>query len=114
MEKSQKNHNNKLIFKVLVGNKSDDNENRQVEEEEGNKFATDNHMLFFETSAKNNLNVKEIFEQSAKEILKIINKGEYDLNDPSYGILKGTTIKEKSAIGKDRKKCKPCCGCYIF
>ena len=52
LEKSKKNHNNKLIFKVLVGNKSDDNENRQVEEEEGNKFATDNHMLFFEISVK--------------------------------------------------------------
>ena len=111
-----KNYDNKLLFKVLVGNKSDDKGNkfREVKEEEGTKFAQENNMLFFETSAEVNKNVKEIFEQSAHEILKKINKGEYDLNNPSCGIRKGTTIQERSAIGKDKKKCETCCSCYIF
>ena len=94
-----KNYDNKLLFKVLVGK---------------TKFAQENNMLFFETSAEVNKNVKEIFEQSAHEILKKIKKGEYDLNNPSCGIRKGTTIQERSAIGKDKKKCETCCSCYIF
>ena len=71
-------------------------------------------MLFFESSAKKNINVEEIFERSAKEILKKINIEEYDLNNLSYGIKKRTNIQEKSAIGKDKKNSKLCCGCYIF
>ena len=100
----QKNNNNKLVFKVLVGNKSDEdgNKERQVEKKEGIKFAEDHHMLFFETSAKYNKNVKEIFKRSAHEILDKINKGEYNLNNLSYGIK------------KDKKKCETCCSCYIF
>ena len=54
------------------------------------------------------------FLQSAHEILKKINKEEYDLNNPSYGIKKPTTIQERSAIGKDKKNSKLCCSCYIF
>ena len=60
MEKSQ-NNDNKRLLKVLVGNKIDENENRQEEDEEGIKFAEDHHMLFFETSDKNIINVKKIF-----------------------------------------------------
>ncbi len=104
LENFQKKNNNKLVYKVLVGNKSDEdgNKERKVEKEEGIKFAEDHHMLFFETSAKYNKNVKEIFKQSAHEILDKINKGEYNLNNLSYGIK------------KDKKKCETCCSCYIF
>ena len=38
-------------------------------------------MLFFETSAKTNHNIDQVFTESAKEIKKRINDGCYDLSN---------------------------------
>ena len=48
-------HNNIL----LLGNKCDNEENREVLYKEGKEFAEKNQMIFFECSAKNNINVKD-------------------------------------------------------
>ena len=53
---------------VLVGNKSDLQDKRQVNYEEGQELAERFQMLFFETSAKDGNNVEEIFLKSADEI----------------------------------------------
>jgi GTPase KRas protein len=49
---------------VLVGNKSDLKDDRQVPHEEGQKCAKDEFQtpLFFETSAKENTNIEQVFE----------------------------------------------------
>lgn len=57
------------VCKVLVGNKCD-KPDRKVSEEEGKKLAADFNMSFFETSAKTNQNVNEVFEFLTREILK--------------------------------------------
>ena len=57
------------VKKVLVGNKYD-KQDRVITEEEGKKLADDFGMGFFETSAKNNQNVSEVFNYLTKEILK--------------------------------------------
>ena len=79
----------KTVFMVLVGNKSDLNEYRQVTFEEGQEMAKNNNMMFFETSAKTGENVEKIFIDSAKEIQKKINQGYYDLESDVSGIKKG-------------------------
>ena len=56
------------VKKVLVGNKCD-KPDRVVTEEEGKKLADDYNMSFFETSAKTNQNVTEVFTYLTKEIL---------------------------------------------
>ena len=63
-----KNQSPKTIFMVLVGNKSDLQDKRQVNYEEGQELAERFQMLFFETSAKDGNNVEEIFLKSADEI----------------------------------------------
>ena len=84
-----KNQSPKTIFMVLVGNKCDLEDKRQVSYEEGKDLADKNELLFFESSAKDGINVEEIFENSAKEIAKKIEQGYYDLETDSCGIKKG-------------------------
>ena len=84
-----KNQSPKTIFMILVGNKCDLEDKRQVSYEEGQDLAEKNELLFFETSAKDGINVEEIFVNSAKEISKKIEQGYYDLENDSCGIKKG-------------------------
>lgn len=51
-----------MVPLMLVGNKCDDT-NRQVPESEGMRMAKQWNCSFLETSAKNNFNVQELFEQ---------------------------------------------------
>ena len=56
---------------VLVGNKIDDEENRQVTTEEGFNFAKEQgleEIQFIETSAKTGLNVKQLFKNLASNL----------------------------------------------
>eukprot|EP00638_Chattonella_subsalsa_P010193 CAMPEP_0117758776 /NCGR_PEP_ID=MMETSP0947-20121206/15609_1 /TAXON_ID=44440 /ORGANISM="Chattonella subsalsa, Strain CCMP2191" /LENGTH=149 /DNA_ID=CAMNT_0005579087 /DNA_START=327 /DNA_END=776 /DNA_ORIENTATION=- len=62
-----KEHADSKVTIVLVGNKSDKGEERQVQEEEGRALAESYNVKFFETSAKDNLNVSEAYEQLARE-----------------------------------------------
>ena len=75
------------VRKVLVGNKCD---------EEGKKLADDFGMHFFETSAKTNQNVSEVFTFLTKEILK---------NNEKSGTPSGEKLKKDD--GKNTKK--GCC-----
>lgn len=53
---------------MLVGNKSDMAEQRQVTTEEGQELANSYQMPFLETSARNSNNVDEAFVTMTKEI----------------------------------------------
>ena len=80
---------------MLVGNKCD-KPDRVVTEEEGKKLADDFNMSFFETSAKTNQNVNEVFNFLTTEILKT-NEG------------KSQTENQKLKKGGDNKKEKSGC-----
>ena len=95
-----KNQSPKTIFFVLVGNKSDLEDKRQVSTEEGQELADKYGMLFFETSAKNGQNVEEIFQNSANEIARKIDQGYYDLENDTCGIKQG--INRQGAGGDQR------------
>ena len=55
---------------IILGNKVDKSEVREVSEEEGRKFAEKYGVEYIETSAKNNKNVNEAFELLAIKILE--------------------------------------------
>ena len=55
---------------ILVGNKKDLKDKRNISKEEGEKLADDNNFKFFETSAKTGKNVNEIFQTLFEIIVK--------------------------------------------
>jgi len=59
---------------ILIGNKKDLEDKRQVSYEEGEAFAKENGLMFLETSAKTAYNVVESFNLSAQCILNNIER----------------------------------------
>lgn len=61
------------ILYVLVGNKCDLEEKREVTYDEGLQYAQEHNMLFAETSAKDDINIDEVFNNITGEV-----KSNYD------------------------------------
>ena len=55
-------NSSKSICVILIGNKKDLEDKRQVSYEEGENFAKENGLMFLETSAKTAYNVVEAFK----------------------------------------------------
>ena len=83
------NQSPKTILIILIGNKIDLKDKREVSYEEGKDLANKNGIIFMETSAKTGENVNEIFKQSGQEIAKKIESNFYNLNSENCGIIKG-------------------------
>ena len=69
-----RNNSSKTITVILIGNKKDLEDKRQVSYEEGEAFAKENGLMFLETSAKTAYNVVESFNLSAQCILNNIER----------------------------------------
>uniref|UniRef100_A0A915B2D9 Ras-related protein Rab-4B n=1 Tax=Parascaris univalens TaxID=6257 RepID=A0A915B2D9_PARUN len=83
------------IVVVLVGNKKDLHEERQVMFLEASQFAQENDLTFIETSALNGENVEETFLKCAKTILSKIESGEIDLECVGPGVEIGSSQLKK-------------------
>ena len=90
------------VLKILIGNKCDLTDDREISTEEGKAFALRNGMEFMETSAKMNTNVTEAFETLGKLMIEFNSKNN---NNTQQGENK--TFKANS--GKDLNTKKKCC-----
>ena len=95
-------NSNQNVLKILVGNKKDLEEDREIKTEEGQSFADRNGMQFMETSAKMNINVNETFEALAKLMIQFNSENKPVAN-------KNDTKKLNVASGKDLSTKKKCC-----
>ncbi|XP_066550513.1 ras-related protein Rab-15 [Amia ocellicauda] len=97
------------VQKILIGNKSDEEEKRQVATEQGDKLAKTYGMDFFETSACTNYNIKESFTRLTELVLQA-HKKELDclrvsINDElSIADLEDDDGK-RDGIGNSQKDC---------
>lgn len=57
------------IIKMLVGNKIDREENREITRDEGLRFARKHSMLFIEASARTSVGVQQAFEELVQKVI---------------------------------------------
>jgi len=86
-------HSNKEMVIMLIGNKNDLEVKRAVSYEDGRKFAEENGLMFMETSAKTASNVDEAFLETARRIYDKVKRGVPDM-DP-------LTPNQKPNLNKD-------------
>ena len=93
---------NKNVYKLLIGNKNDLEENRQISYEEGKEFASINGMEFFETSAKTAYQVQDAFELLTRDIIKTVSKDKsYEKREKNIKLSPGGA----NDLSKQKKKC---------
>jgi len=102
LEEALQNGNKNMTI-MLIGNKSDLEHRRQVTTEEGEQFAKEHGLIFFETSAKTATNVEEAFIQTAQKIYEKIQSGVYDVGNEGNGIKVGLPTTNAPAPGPDPK-----------
>ena len=97
--------NNRLeeLFICLVGNKIDMEDKREITREEGEKYAKDNNIIFFEVSAKTGDGINLLFDKvingSMEKVFSVIEKDEGDDK------VRLSSIFEKGYIKEKNKKC---------
>ncbi|KAJ6244139.1 rab2a [Anaeramoeba flamelloides] len=64
---------------TLIGNKVDLSYDRVVSYEEGEKFAKEHGLLYYETSANTSTNIEKVFEETAKSIYVRVQNGEIQI-----------------------------------
>ena len=80
---------NTPIF-VLVGNKSDLDNKREVLSRDAHQYAQDHGMEYIETSARTGNNTDKVFNLLAKRIYEAINSGQIQVGGGWDGVKEGT------------------------
>jgi len=73
--------------KILIGNKVDLEDQRDITYQEAETFAADNDVRFLEGSAKTGKNIQEAFDEMVQSILDKISDGSLDLTNQSSGVM---------------------------
>ena len=97
------------VFKILVGNKSDLVDKRQVSKEKGKQLADSYGIPFLETSAKNNENIEKLFIDSTKAFIdKQLKSGNAGFA-PKIGPSSDVVDLSAQNTGNHPDKKKGCC-----
>lgn len=78
------------VDKVLVGNKDDNPEKKVVNQSEAQRFADSQGMTLYETSAKDNINIEEVFDFITKRVLQTKKEKSSKMDTPSDKIKLGS------------------------
>ena len=94
---------------ILLGNKNDLEEEREVKTEEGELFAKDNNIAFLETSALNGKNIEIVFKTLVDEVYNKCHR-EFE-SVTNVEIMKGKAINLEEKEEKNKSKC---CDKYYY
>uniref|UniRef100_A0A6B2G1N5 Ras-related protein Rab-2B (Trinotate prediction) n=1 Tax=Myxobolus squamalis TaxID=59785 RepID=A0A6B2G1N5_MYXSQ len=92
-------HGTPNVVIMVIGNKSDLEDKREVKKEEGEAFAREHGLIFMETSAKNASNVEEAFINTAKEIHRKIVDGLINVTNDTCGVKLGPGLGNRGPGG---------------
>ncbi|XP_004778599.1 ras-related protein Rab-25 [Mustela putorius furo] len=98
-------HAEATIVVMLVGNKSDLQQAREVPTEEARMFAENNGLLFLETSALDSTNVELAFQMVLKEILTKVSKQRQSSSRTNAITLGGAQAGQEQGPGEKRACC---------
>ncbi|XP_011176983.1 ras-related protein Rab-35 [Zeugodacus cucurbitae] len=88
-----------VVNKVLVGNKNDDPDRKVVITEDAQRFARQMDIELFETSAKDNINVEEMFLAITRQVLQ------HKLRNAQNEQQKDSITLKKQQKNKRKSKC---------
>ncbi|XP_062028838.1 ras-related protein RABB1b-like [Rosa rugosa] len=94
-------HVNRNITIMLIGNKCDLAHKKVVRRKEGEQFAKENGLLYLETSSKTAHNVGEAFIKTAAKILQNISEGVIDMSNETPGITIGYGLPQGPSGAND-------------
>ncbi|XP_042451125.1 ras-related protein RABE1c-like [Zingiber officinale] len=99
-------HASDNVNKILVGNKADmDESKRAVPTAKGQALADEYGIKFFETSAKTNLNVEQVFFSIARDIKQRLSEtdkaehGTIEINKPDQGAAETAVVPRSACCG---------------
>lgn len=102
-------HADPQIVIMLVGNKSDLKHLRAIPTEEAKNFASENHLLFIETSALDATNVEPAFQNILTEIYRLYSdqnlQADFNQNKPSQGQTISFTPQPDDDKSKSANQC---------
>lgn len=94
-----------VVNRILVGNKNDDPERKVVLTEDARRFADQMGIQLFETSAKDNINVEEMFRAVTQLVLKSKKDQKERIDDPKEGRVKLDGRGRPSPKTNSKNKC---------
>jgi len=95
-----------VVNRILVGNKNDDPDRKVVLTEDARRFADQMGIQLFETSAKDNINVEEMFRSVTTLVLKSKKEQKERIDDPSKIDLRKGHGRPNGKASSKSKCCK--------
>ncbi|KAJ6821489.1 uncharacterized protein M6B38_391310 [Iris pallida] len=94
------------VNKILVGNKADmDESKRAVPTSQGQSLADEYDIKFFETSAKTNMNVEEVFFTIARDIKQRLAESESKAEQPQTITINQPDPSKGSGAAAEKSGC---------
>lgn len=116
LDEVKNNAPNSDISIILVGNKKDLVDTRDVTTEEAEAFSSENGLYFLETSAKDNSDqmIEKVFMTLSEDIIKKKeeaegNEDEEEITHGNAGQAQKLELREENVNAPQKKKKKKCC-----